>query len=171
MPDGNNPLYKIQFFMHTHKCLHTKTEREKHQHALRVYRTILLLLISGNVFEQIMHNDMFKFPYWKCTHSTRFWTTWYILYSSLISYKHHVKSVIKYEFFLVHIQPECAKTRTRKNSVFGHFWKNLEKLSSQRCSLDSSKVLLKVFHEGLFLRLSKMAKKCSGQWKAIHCSQ
>ena len=25
------------------------------------------------------------------------------------------------EFFLVHIQSECGKMRTRKNSVFGHF--------------------------------------------------
>ena len=34
---------------------------------------------------------------------------------------HRVKNVQIWSFFLVRIQSECGKIRTRKNSVFGHF--------------------------------------------------
>ena len=38
------------------------------------------------------------------------------------------------EFFLVRIQSECGKIRTRKNSVFGHFSRSEEVVYSPRFS-------------------------------------
>ena len=67
---------------------------------------------------------MYVLPIWDILSFTIFYfekKEWHHIFSILGNLQWNLETCPNTEFFLVRIQSECEKIRTRKNSVFGHF--------------------------------------------------
>ena len=67
---------------------------------------------------------MYVLPIWDILSLTFFYfekKEWHHIFSILGNLQWNLETCPNTEFFLVRIQSECEKIRTRKNSVFGHF--------------------------------------------------